>query len=515
MKTSILARMLLVSIVFKQSIFAGPLVEKNRSEQASAIAGAVTAQMVMRTYNPAGPFVEHYYRQYASEGFVRTPVNPVQMNLLKARLVWEYGPLSAKAMGHAENLNDVVLSIARENPGLLNRPTELADEITRKIGNLANREKTFQGLQGEASEARQRGWWLTKRNDSQTFDLFDPETGSSYQMKVFKTASGSLRGLQDDYGDFATKHPDKARYFKGMMPDDQIQELVASGKLTKSSEPVKVGTRNGVEDQSAYIDTDTGIKIIAAKSEPTAEGFRANVRKGYALQGVLSERPAGFGNAAVGGFIAGAGISVIIQTYQGEKVNWTSVAESGGIGLASGAATVILAQQIEQRFGKQLAQSVIAKNLLPGLARGSLSGGLASFGVGAVVVEGFVLHDYLTDKITFNEAMIQSGIGLSSVGVGVGAGVIATWATAGTLAGSEVPVIGNAAGFLVGLAAGTVAYVGGEWYYENFKLEGIRAEMTAFKKSATKWDAEKLETEIKSLHETASNLRAQAAKTFH
>jgi hypothetical protein len=172
-----------------------------------------------------------------------------------------------------------------------------------------------------------------------------------------------------------------------------------------------------------------------------------------------------------------------------------------------------LAQQIEQRFGKELAQRALAIGLSEQLARG-LSGGLASFGVGAVVVEGFVLHDYLTDQITSSEAIIQSGIGLGSVGVGVGASMIAAWATAGTLAGSEVPVIGNAAGFLVGLAAGTVAYVGGEWYYENFKLEGIHAEMVAFKKASAKWDAEKVDTEIMSLHETASTLRLQAAKTF-
>ena len=111
--------------------------------------------------------------------------------------------------------------------------------------------------------------------------------------------------------------------------------------------------------------------------------------------------------------------------------------------------------------------------------------------------------------------MIQSGIGLGSVGVGVGIGVIATMATAGTALGTPVPFVGNAVGFVLGAAAGAAAYAGGEWYYENFKLEGIRAEMTAFKQTASKWEVEKMEKEMTSLRATASTLRAQAAKTLH
>jgi len=226
--------------------------------------------------------------------------------------------------------------------------------------------------------------------------------------------------------------------------------------------------------------------------------------------------------AAGAGFVVGSVGSLAFQIYQGEDVNWAAVAESGGIVLASSAATVILAQQIEQRFGKQLAQSFISKNVLPGLARGSLSGAAASTGVGAVVVLGFVAKDYFTDQITANEALIQSGIGLGSVGVGVGAGmaaeagagVILTWAYGGAAAGSEAPGPGNAIGFVVGLIAGTAVYIGGEWYYENFKLEGIRAEMAAFKQAASKWEAHKMETEIKSLRESASALREQAAQTL-
>ena len=51
----------------------------------------------------------------------------------------------------------------------------------------------------------------------------------------------------------------------------------------------------------------------------------------------------------------------------------------------------------------------------------------------------------------------------------------------------------------------------GEWYYENFKLEGARAEMSAFKQAASKWKAQKMESEIKSLRESASKLRKEAA----
>jgi hypothetical protein len=516
MKTTLSLRMLLMlGILFARNLSAGPLANKHLADQSSAVAGALAAQQIMRPFNPSGPIIDRYYRQYANEGFVRKPLTPTQMAFLKTRLVWEYGPLSAKAFTHVQNLNDAVLSFARENPSLLNSPAELTEEITRKIRNLSNRETTFKGLQAETSEARHRGWWLTKRNDSQTFDLYDPKTRSSFQMKVYKNASDSLKGLKGDYADFASKHPDKARFYNGMMPENQINELVAAGKLTKSSAPMNVGTQNGIEKQVVYLDPDTGFKIIAAKSEPTAKQFQENVRKGYALQDRLSRRPAGFGNAMAGGFVVGSGVSILFQTYHGEDVNWTSVAQSGGIGLVSSAATVILAQQIEQRFGKQLAESFIAKNLFPGLARGSLSGAAASTGVGAVVVLGFVAKDYFTDQITANEALIQSGIGLGSVGAGVGAGVIATWATAGTVLGSEVPIIGNAAGFVVGLVGGAAVYLGGNWYYENFKLDGIRAEMVAFKHASSKWEAAKMEKEMSNLREIASTLRAQAAAAFH
>ena len=504
--TALLSSSSITLLLIAQQLSAGPLVEKQRAEQAAAVASALAAQQVMRPFNPVGPFVDHYYRQFANEGFVRTPVSPAQMNLLKARLVWEYGPLSSQALGHIENLNDIVFAISRENPSLLNNPAELADEITRKVSNLANREKTFQGLQGEASEARFRGWVLTKDAQSKTFDLHDPQTKSSYQMKVWKTGADSLRGLREDYADLTAKHPNKAQFFKGMMADDQIQELVKAGKLTKSSTPVKTGTQSGLQAQTAYVDVDTGMKIIAAKSEPTAKQFRANVRKGYALEERLSQRPAGFGRASVGGFVVGSGVSILIQTYQGEDMNWSMVAESGGIGLASSAAMVVVAQQIEQRFGKQVAQSFIAKNLLPGLARGSLSGAAASTGVGTVVVLGFVAKDYFTDQITANEALIHSGIGVSSVGAGVSASLIAAWAVGGSAFGP--------AGTVAGIIAGTAVYLGGEWYYESFKLEGIRAEMAAFKAGASKWEANKLDQEIKSLRGTASELRRHAASTL-
>jgi hypothetical protein len=268
------------------------------------------------------------------------------------------------------------------------------------------------------------------------------------------------------------------------------------------------------------VDVDTGMKIIAARSEPAAEQFRGNVRKGYALNERLSQRPAGFGNAVIGGFVAGSGVNLTLQVasqmYRGEdvNVNWSMAGASGVVGLASNAVTVILAQHIEQRVGKQLAESFVAKNLLPGLSRGSLSGAAASTAVGAVVVLGFVAKDYFTDQITFDEALIQSGIGLGSVGAGVGTGVIAAWATYGTILGSEVPIIGNAAGFVAGLIGGTAFYLGGNWYYTNFKQEGERSELVAFKQEASKWEAKKIELEIMCQRDTASALRYQAAQTL-
>jgi hypothetical protein len=216
----------------------------------------------------------------------------------------------------------------------------------------------------------------------------------------------------------------------------------------------------------------------------------------------------------LGGFLVGAGVDFASQIYSGEGVNWTSVGQSGVIGMSSGVATVILAQQIERKFGNELAKSVIAKNLLPGLARGSLSGAAASTGIGAAMVLAFVAKDFLTDQITADEAVIQSGIGLGSVVASVSAGIIMTWATAGTIAGSEVPIIGNIAGFVSGLAAGTVAYYAGNWYYEYFRGEEMRIEMLAFKKASSKWSVIKIENELNTLREEASVLRAQASATL-
>jgi len=269
-----------------------------------------------------------------------------------------------------------------------------------------------------------------------------------------------------------------------------------------------------IEEQSAYVDRDTGIRIISAKSELTAKQFRANVSKGYALNKQLGQRLAGFGTASTGGFVVGAGVSTLYHAWQGEEIGWTSVAESGGIGLLSSAATVIVAQQIEHRLGKQLAQNVIAKNLFPGLARGTLSSGAASTGVGAAVVLGFVAKDYLANQITTNEAVIQSAIGLGAVGASVGVGVIVSAATAGTLAGTPIPLVGNAAGFVAGLVVGTGAYLGGNWYYENFQLECDRAELAAFKRGETTWNAQKRENELRELRESAATLRAEAAAVF-
>lgn len=513
-KIPFLLLILICGTLSSQDVFARSLDDDYQAGQPSAIAGALTAQQLIRPFNPIGPIIDHYYPQYDISKAITKPTSPAALSLLKARLVWEYGPLSSKALLHVENLNDVVLTIARENPGLLKRPADLPAEIDRKLGNLLGREKTFHGLQAEASEARHRGWQLMKNPSSETFDLYDPNTRISYQMKIFKTASASLRRLQGDYADFVVKHPEKAHYFKGMMAEDQIHELITDGKLIKSPTPAKVGTQSGIiEEQSLYVDRDTGIKIIAAKSEATAKQFQANVRKGYSIYKQLQQRLGGFGPALAGGFIVGAGVSTLYQVWQGEGVHWASVAESGGIGLASSAATVYLAQQIEQRFGQQLAKCVIAK-LLPGLARGTLAGGAAANAVGAFVVLGFVAKDYFTDQITTNEALIQSGIGLGSVGVGVSASMIATWATAGTLAGSEVPVLGNLAGFLVGVVGGTAVYLGGNWYYENFQVEYIRAEMEAFKREESMWNTRKIENEMSELTKSAQTLRAEATAMF-
>ena len=494
---------------------AGLLADKYAEERASAVAGALAAQNLLRPSIPASPFASAYRAQFQTEGVIRTPLKPPQMVLAKASLLWEYGPLSLKALQGAGHLSDAVMVLARENPALLQDPSRFQEEIARKVKNLTSRQNTFKGYQAEVHEAAYRGWNLTKDPQSTTFDLHDPKTGRSYQAKVYRSAAESLRSLRQDYADMAAKLPEKARFFNGMLPKDQIDELVAQGRLRKSSTPVEVGTRAGIRKQTAYIDPDTGTRIIALESEATAKEFAANVRKGTAVHERLSQRSAGFGSAVAGGAVLGGGISLIAQKMLGRNVSWAAVGTSTAVGAGSGGATVLAAQTIESHFGKQLAKSMIARKLLPGasrsVARSVLSGGLASAGVGAVVTLGFVAKDYYSGEISTTDALVQSGVGLGSVAVGVGAGIILASATAGSALGTPVPVIGNVVGFVGGLAAGTAAYLGGNWYYENFKAEQARAEMKAFKQGAAKWGAARLDQEIDSLKDEARSLRSAAA----
>ena len=122
MKSRSLFQVLALAVfLVTRSLSAGPLLEKHVAEQSSAVAGALTAQQVMRPFNPSGPFVDHYLKQYVANGQVTTPVTSSEMMFLKARLLWEYGPLSGKALRFSENLNDTVLVMMRENPSLLDR----------------------------------------------------------------------------------------------------------------------------------------------------------------------------------------------------------------------------------------------------------------------------------------------------------------------------------------------------------------------------------------------------------
>jgi hypothetical protein len=504
----------MTSFIVAQSTIAGPLVEKYREEQASAIGGALTAQLAMHPFNPSDPFVSHYSRIYANDGQVR-PVGELEMVWLKSRLIWEYGPLSAKAFSHAAHLNDAVLAVVYEKPELLLNH-ESIPYLFGKIRNLQAREGTFHGNQADMQEARVvPGLRLPSNPRDEFVDLEDSGSKNVFQGKVYADPLAGLKKANEDFFGYLKENPRNAKNYYYLAPKDQIEQLISSGELKPTSSYLKFGLTSSRQEAPVFVDRNTGLKVVAYHAEPDEKSFRQNFREAYSLEKRLSLRPAGFGNASVGGFLAGSGLSLAAQIYQGQTVDWTSVGESGGIGLASGAATVLLAQQIEQRFGKELAQSFVVRNLLPGLGRGAFSGAAASTVVGGVVVLGFVAKDYFPDQITFNEAVIQTGIGLGSVGVGVGAGVIATWATTGTLLGSEVPIVGNIAGFLVGLGGGTIAYLGGEWYYENFKLEGILAERREFAKTAAKWNAEKLDQEIKSLHQEAAALRTAANQIFH
>lgn len=495
---------------------AGPLADKYAQERASAVAGALVGQQSLHSFNPASPFLGAYRNQYLSHGSVQTPLISSQLALAKVRLLWEYGPLSGKALSYASHLNEQVMAVAFEKPELLMEPEGLHKEIMTKVRNLSTREAAFKGNQGEVREAGHRGWQLVENPRDEHFDLRDPVTGKRYQVKIWKTGDASLRELRGDYHSLAEKSPKDAVNYRGMLPKDQIDELVAKGRLRKSSAPIEVGTRAGIRKQTAYFDPDTGTRIIALESEATAKEFAANVRKGTAVYKRLSQRSAGFGRTVAGGAVIGGVISLIPQKMLGRDVSWEAVGWSAAIGAVSGGAADLAAKTIERHFGDQLAKSMLARKFFPGASRSIagrvLSRGLASAGVGVVVTLGFVAKDYYSGEISTTDALEQSGVGLSSIafgaGVGFGAAVILTSATAGSAAGTLCPGIGNAVGFVVGLAAGTIVYL----VYENFKADQARAEMKSFKEGTAKWDAARLGREIDSLKDEARSLRSEAAR---
>ena len=487
---------------------AGPLADKYAQERASAVAGALVGQQSLHSFNPASPFLGAYRNQYLSHGSVQTPLISSQLALAKVRLLWEYGPLSGKALSYASHLNEQVMAVAFEKPELLMEPEGLHKEIMTKVRNLSTREAAFKGNQGEVREAGHRGWQLVENPRDEHFDLRDPVTGKRYQVKIWKTGDASLRELRGDYHSLAEKSPKDAVNYRGMLPKDQIDELVAKGRLLKSSAPIEVGTRAGIRKQTAYFDPDTGTRIIALESEATAKEFAVNVRKGNAVYERLSQRSAGFGSAVAGGAVIGGGISLIAQKMLGRDVSWEAVGRNAAISAVSGGAAVLAAQTIERHFGDQLAKSMLARKFFPAasrsIARRVLSRGLGSAGGGVVVTLGFVAKDYYSGEISTTDTLVQSGVGLTSVGVGLWL----TWATAGSLLGSEVPILGNAVGF----AVGTAVYVIGSLYYENFKAEKVLAETKAFNKAAAQWQLAKLEQELSSLKIQAGTLRSEAAR---
>lgn len=249
-----------------------------------------------------------------------------------------------------------------------------------------------------------------------------------------------------------------------------------------------------------------------ANHGPFEEQHRARLTRLYGRSTTVIR----YASGTIGGAAVGTGLTILLSKNGGDAIDWASVGKSATIGAGSGAATMLGSQLIEKQFGNQLAKSMIARNLLPGasksLARCVLSTGIASAGVSTVIMLGFVAKDYYSGDISTTDALVQSGVGLGSAGTGVGAGLILAYATTGTLLGTEVPLFGNAAGFVGGAVIGTAVYIGGNWYYENFKAERDLAEMKAFKQTAAKWDAAKLDQEISQLKDKAQSLRAEAAR---
>ncbi len=229
----------------------------------SRIAGSDAVDMIM----------EEVRRAQGTEPYYRLPVSDTAIDDLHKRLMRKTGQSWSRR--DVEATVDYVHAQMRESP---NRTHQ--DMRSKLIRSIDVKRSSFHGSVAEISEARVRGMVLTKDPGSQTFDLTEQRRAPrSLQIKIEQSPNSGLRNLQDDLRNASVR----AR--NGLMPDNEIRQLVESGRLTAVRHTEGLGT-------PIYITTSgTRVLVMPLKSFSSAAESQQYTRDGRAALGRLTGSP--------------------------------------------------------------------------------------------------------------------------------------------------------------------------------------------------------------------------------
>ena len=492
---------------------------------------------------------------FNTAGVTRQDPNPALDSLLKAMMkkVEKGGlfrrPLSTKQLGaiyrphqnllsfkdftnYADNVTAVFREV-KDSYKVGSNKTKITSEINRKFKTLQNRSGTFKGHFAEAKDARLSNLEYIKGKDSQVFDLRDPRTRKMYQHKVGKTAQKSISYQRKNFQKLITKHPDKAKFFRAKIPNDQFQELVEKGTLKKGTffdasipyyetlDGIKVEPMKGIaSEQSAR---KSVVKAKSTHLKLRRHSSHSHVKPSRSVRKVSTTKQVrlGTGNlvgAAKSGAIAGLILTPILEYTSTGQVTVKNTASGGVIGAGSMALIEATAQTLERQFGTQLSKTLISKGYSKAAAetlKSTMFRGVGGFGVGVVLVNGYVGYQWFNGQISNREAQIQTGMNTTALTLGVGTEVI----IASTLAGTELgtflgPGWGNAIGCGVGAVVGMATYAFGNFYYENFKQEKYEKELQEMAEADTKHTTLRAETRRETLIKEAHDQETKFYQAF-
>jgi len=261
--------------------------------------------------------------------------------------------------------------------------------------------------------------------------------------------------------------------FAGMVHDsyfDQLEKALSAHKKLAITEQdsksivagVKSRFRNGEITNSKQLSThlkeefakrgvaeDTAAKAagkIVKQENINAEKVAENMAK-------RSPHALGWKGLVVSSALSGALITAGTEYLLTGRVDLRNVGEEAAFAVVISSATKVLSRLAVTRASSEGVESAARS------AFSSSFGKFAGVGIGTAIVLGTIAYDYHSGQIGFREVEIQSAIGLGAVAVGFAAG-------------SFIPVVGNAAGAVVG----TAVAVGGALYYNNYRIEQLRHE---------------------------------------